>query len=103
MFVGPFEAAAATIATGLGTNLVMAPKPYFAWGCFSKNWSQPAPSPLQAGRLIDEDVGVRGGAPGIIPTATPDPDDRWQHRMSELLRGLSTCVKSPCSNEELSN
>ena len=71
MFVGPIEAAA-IMATGLGTNLVMPPKTYFAWGCFSKNLSRRAPSPCREGRLelIDENVGVaadRGSSPPLPP------------------------------------
>ena len=100
MFVGPFEAAAATIGTGLGCY---AAKTLLCMGLFFKKF-EPSLSPPgrdRKGASSSSKVEVR--AHQIIPTATPDPDDRWHHRMSELLRGLPTRVKSPCSNEELSN
>ena len=55
-------------------------------GLFFKKFEPAAPSPCREGRveLIDGNVGVRGGAPAIIPI-----DDRWQQQMSELLRGPS--------------
>jgi hypothetical protein len=50
IFVGPVGPAAIVPSAARGSTQSSreAHKRYFAWGCFSKNWSCSAPSPLQA-------------------------------------------------------